>query len=79
MRPFCLLFALVSLVACVEYTAPRDFHCLYPGDTVGVVAIHPNGIITSCTWVIQKVEECRDDIDSHVLFHASDCIVGSKA
>lgn len=67
------------LVACVGITEPRDFHCLYAGDTVGVIAFHDEAkIITSCTWVIQKELECRPEIDSRRLFHASDCRVGAK-
>lgn len=77
MRPFSLVFALVAVVACVSATEPRNFHCFYVGDTVGVIEFHdPNHMTTACTFIVQKVTECSDRIDSRVLFHAKDCIVG---
>lgn len=68
------------ILACVGPTGPqRDVHCLYPGDTVGVIAFHnEHQIITSCTFIVQKELECRPEIDSRILFHARDCIVGTK-
>lgn len=68
------------ILACVGPTGPqRDFHCLYPGDTVGVIAFHDDRrIITSCTYIVQKELECRPEIDARRLFHAGDCVVGTK-
>lgn len=71
----------ITVVACVGATEPsRDFHCLYPGDTVGVVEFHDaNRVTTSCTFIVQKALECDDAINSRILFHAKDCVVGQKA
>jgi hypothetical protein len=78
MRLFLVCF--LAVAACVNPTAPRDFHCFYVGDTVGVIAFNDtNNVITSCTFIVQKVHECNDTIDSRRLFKASDCIVGTKA
>lgn len=74
-----MLAALVAAVACVHGPTGPDRHCLYPGDTVGVVSFHDtNKIITSCTYIVQKEAECRPEIDSRQLIHASDCVVGTK-
>jgi hypothetical protein len=62
------LVLLVALGGCVSATAPRDYHCVYPGDTVGVIQIG-----TSCTFIVQKQQECSDAINSRILFHAKDC------
>lgn len=64
------LVAAVALLACVGPTEPwRDFHCVYPGDTVGVIQFGK----ASCTFIVQKAKECSDAINSRVLFHAKDC------
>lgn len=79
MRLIVFLVAVAGLAACVSATEPRNFHCLYAGDTVGVVAFHDSAnVITSCTFIVQKDMECDPAIDSRRLFHASDCVVGTK-
>lgn len=81
MRPLLLLVTACALAACVSPTEPwRDFHCLYPGDTVGVVeVVDTERVVTSCVFIVQKTKECADAINSRVLFRAKDCVVGAAA
>lgn len=82
MKQILLLLTAVTLVACIGATDPNAdrLHCLYPGDTIGLVApLHPSdSTVIACIWALEIKTRCYVGEVTRLSQATTPCIEGEK-